>query len=119
MDFGIASVAAITVLAYLLGEFVKVTKLDRKWIPVICGTFGLLMGLLAYFIQIPDFPAGDPINAAAVGVVSGLAATGVNQVWKQLRTPSVVIDDDSDEVEDGCEYDDDNCEDDEEITEEP
>ena len=55
MDFGIASVAAITVLAYLLGQIVKVTPLDNKWIPVICGTFGLVIGLVAFFIQIPDY----------------------------------------------------------------
>lgn len=89
MDFGIASVAAITVLAYLLGQIVKATPLDNKWIPVICGTFGLVIGLVAFFIQIPDFPASDPITAAAVGVVSGLAATGANQVYKQLHTTEI------------------------------
>ena len=30
-----------------------------------------------------DFPAGDVINAIAVGMASGLAATGVNQLYKQ------------------------------------
>ncbi|MFR5731244.1 MAG: phage holin family protein [Clostridium sp.] len=30
----------------------------------------------------PDFPAADVINAAATGIVSGLAATGVHQVVK-------------------------------------
>ncbi|MCC6093655.1 MAG: phage holin family protein, partial [Eubacterium sp.] len=29
-------------------------------------------------------PAKDVINALAVGIVSGLAATGVNQIYKQL-----------------------------------
>ena len=33
----------------------------------------------------PDFPAADYINAVAVGAVSGLAATGVNQVYKQAK----------------------------------
>ena len=32
----------------------------------------------------PDFPATDYITAVAVGIVSGLAATGVNQIGKQL-----------------------------------
>ncbi|MEE1497332.1 MAG: enolase, partial [Clostridium sp.] len=32
----------------------------------------------------PDFPAQDVINAAAVGIASGLAATGINQAVKQL-----------------------------------
>ena len=35
---------------------------------------------------IPQYPTGDVINAAAVGIVSGLAATGANQVYKQLNT---------------------------------
>lgn len=86
MDFasiGIASVAAITVLCYLLGEGIKATGLDNKWIPVICGVAGLALGVAAMHIM-PDFPATDYITAAAVGVVSGLAATGVNQVLKQL-----------------------------------
>lgn len=34
----------------------------------------------------PDFPAGDYITAVAVGIVSGLAATGVNQCVKQMKS---------------------------------
>jgi len=32
----------------------------------------------------PESPASDSLPAAAVGIVSGLAATGINQVYKQL-----------------------------------
>ena len=84
MDFGIASVAAITVLCYLVAQGVKATSLDNKWIPVICGVLGGILGVAGMFLM-PDFPAGDYITAAAVGVVSGFAATGVNQVYKQLK----------------------------------
>lgn len=85
MEFiDIASVAAITVICYLIGEAVKLTVLDNKWIPVICGLCGAALGILGMFIM-PEFPAGDYITAAAVGIVSGLAATGANQVVKQLR----------------------------------
>ena len=83
MDFGIASVAAITVIAYIVGQIVKATGLDNKWIPVICGVFGGALGAVGMFLM-PDFPANDPITAVAVGIVSGLAATGVNQAVKQL-----------------------------------
>ena len=83
MDFGIAGVAAITVIAYLIGSAVKATTLDNKWIPSICGTVGGILGVLAIHIM-PDFPATDYITAVAVGIVSGLAATGVNQIGKQL-----------------------------------
>lgn len=84
MDFGIASVAAITVICYLAGQVVKATGVDNKWIPVICGVLGALLGPVALFTNVPDFPATDPLTAVSVGIVSGLAATGVNQVAKQM-----------------------------------
>ena len=85
MDLGIASVAAITVIAYLIGYIWKTADpLDDKWIPCVCGVAGCILGIVAYLIKIPDFPANDVINAAAVGIVSGLAATGINQIGKQL-----------------------------------
>lgn len=82
MDFGIVSFAAIVVLVYLVGSAVKVSKIDNNWIPVICGFTGLLLGILAFYLNVPDFPATDPMTAAAVGVVSGFAATGINQAIK-------------------------------------
>lgn len=86
LDFGIVGVAAITVICYLVGQIVKATGLDNKWIPIICGVVGLILGIVAFFVNIPDFPATDAITAAAVGVVSGLSATGFNQVVKQLSS---------------------------------
>ena len=83
MDIGITGVAAITVVCYLIGEIVKVTGLDNKWIPPICGVCGLVFGVASMYVM-PEFPAADHITAAAIGVVSGLAATGVNQTIKQL-----------------------------------
>lgn len=80
---GIASVAAITVIAYLIGEGIKVTGLDNRWIPVICGICGGALGVVGMKIM-PDFPATDYITAVAVGIVSGLAATGANQIVKQM-----------------------------------
>ena len=80
---GIASVAAITVICYLIGEGVKLAPVDNKWIPVVCGLSGLLLGIAGMYIM-PDFPAADYITAAAVGIVSGLAATGINQIGKQM-----------------------------------
>ena len=83
MDLGIAGVAAITVVCYLAAELIKATALDNKWLPVLCGACGGALGLAGMQFM-PDFPAGDPITALAVGIVSGLAATGINQVYKQL-----------------------------------
>lgn len=84
MDLGVASVAAITMIAYLIGEACKAAeKVADKWIPVICGTVGAVFGVIG-LKTMPDFPAGDFVNAIAVGIVSGFAATGINQVVKQL-----------------------------------
>lgn len=85
MDFGIATVIAITVIVYIIGLAVKATKVDNKWIPVICGLAGIILGIVAMYIGVPDFPATDPLTAAAVGGASGLAATGMDQVVKQLK----------------------------------
>ena len=83
-DFGIATVVAISVICYLVGMIVKATPLDNKWIPCIVGVVGIILGIVGMYVGIPDFPATDPITAAAVGAASGLASTGVNQVVKQL-----------------------------------
>lgn len=84
METGIISVAAITVISFLIAQGVKATKLDNRWLPVICGAVGAALGFAALYIM-PDFPASDPLTAVAVGIVSGLAATGSNELVKQLK----------------------------------
>ena len=83
-QFGMATVVVITVIAYLVGEAVKlIPVVENKVIPVICGAVGGVLGIVAMHIM-PEFPATDYLTAAAVGIVSGLAATGCNQVLKQM-----------------------------------
>lgn len=85
MGIEFVSVSAITGICYLIGLIVKASKLDDKWIPIICGLCGAVIGFSAMLIGMPDFPAHDPINAIWVGIASGLASTGVNQIYKQLK----------------------------------
>lgn len=83
MDFGIAGVAAITTICYLGGMACKASaKVKDEVIPVVCGAVGGALGVAGMYLM-PDFPAHDLINAAAIGIVSGLAATGAHQVVKQ------------------------------------
>lgn len=84
MELGIASVAAITAIVYLIGMAVKTTGVADKWIPTICGAAGLVLGVVAWTVGVKDFPAHDWLNAAAVGIAPGWAATGLNQSVKQL-----------------------------------
>ncbi len=83
MDFGIASVAGITVICYLIGQIIKATGLPNKWIPCVVGTAGAALGAVGMYIM-PDYPAGDMLTALSVGSVTGLAATGVHESWCQL-----------------------------------
>lgn len=85
MEFGVAGVAAITAICYLVGQVVKASGLDSQYIPAIAGICGGALGVAALYLGMPDFPAADPLTAAAVGIVSGLAATGAHQAAKQLR----------------------------------
>ena len=85
MEFGIASVAAITVVCYLVGMVVKaIPHVEDKFIPIACGLCGAVLGPVAMHLGVVDFPAADDLSAVAVGIVSGLAATGVNQIGKQI-----------------------------------
>ena len=85
---GFVPVAAITILCFLVGFAWKTAdRLNDKWIPVVCGFFGLVLGVVGSGM-ISGFPATDKITAAAIGVVSGLAATGAHQIWKQLSEDS-------------------------------
>ncbi len=83
---GIAGVAGITVICYLAALGIKQTPLANKWLPTICGALGGILGVAGMYIM-PDFPAADIITAVAVGIVSGLAATGTDQSVKQLKKP--------------------------------
>lgn len=85
-DLGIASVAAITIICYLVGMFCKWTvTIPDKAIPSIMGISGAILGVVAYFTKMPEFADFHIITAVAVGIVSGLAATGINQIFKQMN----------------------------------
>lgn len=81
----VGTVLAIVVITYLIGLGVKnISTIKDEAIPVIVGVCGGILGIVGMFVM-PDFPAHDILNAIAIGIVSGLASTGVNQVWKQAK----------------------------------
>lgn len=87
---GITGVAAIVVICWMIGLTVKVSGLDNKWIPVICGVSGALLGALALSVGMPEFPAQDYFNAVAIGIVSGLGSVGCHQIFKQLTGENII-----------------------------
>lgn len=76
---------AIIVICYLVGLGAKIVpQVKDNYIPVIVGAVGGMLGVAGMYV-IPDFPAHDVMTAVAVGIMSGLASTGVNQVYKQVK----------------------------------
>lgn len=85
-NLGIASVAAITVICYLIGLACKQSDyVDDRKIPVAVGLAGAILGVVAYITKMPEFADFHILTAIAVGIVSGLAATGIHQVYKQAQ----------------------------------
>ena len=88
-------VLAIVVICYLVGMAAKVSNhCPDKAIPVVVGVAGGLLGVVGVaggllgvvgMYVITDFPAQDILNAIAIGIVSGLASTGIDQVYKQQK----------------------------------
>ena len=48
---GIVAIPVITVIVFLIAEGVKATPLDNKWIPVVCGFTGGILGVVAYYVM--------------------------------------------------------------------
>lgn len=78
---------AIVVMCYLVGMICKSFKNEKldSFIPDIVGVVGAILGVVI-FLTIPNFiPADNWAVAIAIGIVSGLSATGINQIYKQLK----------------------------------
>lgn len=82
MDLGIMSYPAIIVVCWLIGYGCKQGSIDNKWIPLIVGIVGAVVGLGGYLTGV--VPAQNYLDAIVIGIVSGEASTGVHQIYKQL-----------------------------------
>lgn len=82
------TVLPIVIICYLVGLGCKqYNKIKDNVIPVIVGLVGAVVAIPAMYVM-KDFPANDIITAISVGIMSGLASTGVNQVYKQFSKDS-------------------------------
>jgi|SRR5690554_1148433 len=83
----------IVILCYLFGDIYKtIFKKDEdkfKYIPLYVTIIGGVLGLVFYFFA-PEliFNIQNPITALVVGIISGAASTGGNQIFKQLSNNS-------------------------------
>lgn len=82
--FNYTAIPFIVVICYVAVTAIKATKLNKKWYPIISCAIGAVVGL-ALFLIAPEFIGAATLAAAIIsGAVSGLAATGTDQVFKQL-----------------------------------
>lgn len=60
-------VAGITIICYLIGMGCKAyNKIPNKWIPIIVGGFGRVLGRIGLYIM-PNCPVHNGIDAVAAG----------------------------------------------------
>jgi len=83
--FGIASYAAIVAVCYVVGNIVNKTKWANVWTNVACLVAGAIFGVIAYYTGVP-IGASNWLDAMATGIASGLAATGVYELGKNVTT---------------------------------
>lgn len=78
------TVMAIAVISGMVGYGAKlIPSVKDEYIPFIVGITGGILGVLGMH-TIPQFPAQDILDAIAVGIASGLASTGLHQMYKQV-----------------------------------
>ena len=82
-------IPSIIVICYLVGEIFKLLILKKKskykYVPIIVGTTGGVLGILSYFIS-PNIVLNvdDPFIATSIGIVSGLASTGSHEIITKI-----------------------------------
>ena len=82
-ELGIIGYGAITAIAFFVGFVIKQTALPDKWIPVFTLATGAGLGLMCFYGGVEDY-AVNVVEGIARGIVSGAAATGIHQIYKQL-----------------------------------
>jgi len=84
----IVSVPIIIALVYgALAGYKILVNGKENWIriiPVIAGLLGVILGIVAFYAVPEIIAASNILTAMLIGGASGLAATGTNQIFKQL-----------------------------------
>ncbi len=81
---------AIVLVVWLLMEVYKAIFKDnevcKSLIPAIAGFIGGVCGV-CLFIYFPEtIAAGNAVEGLVIGIISGLSATGCNEVVSQIRS---------------------------------
>lgn len=79
----------IVIVTYAIAELLKRLVFKnkdekKKYIPTICAIIGAVIAVILYFFYPQGIGDTNVIAAITDGLFSGLAATGCNQVYKQI-----------------------------------
>lgn len=93
---------SVVIATYLIAELLKYTVMrsdnSKKILPIICGIIGGCIGM-ALFIFYPEGTTATNLAAAFTsGAFSGLASTGCNQIYKQIKNFSNTDGNNEDEI---------------------
>lgn len=79
----------IVIVVYIIAEFLKVTviKTDKmkKLLPIICAVIGAIISVIVYKFYPQGTNATNYVDAFTSGAFSGIATTGCNQIYKQIK----------------------------------
>lgn len=71
----------IAVAAFIVGQIIKSLKVPNKFIPLICGVLGAVLGIVIPTV----FVGKDIVTCGILGLALGWGATGGYETVKQLR----------------------------------
>jgi len=77
----------ISVVYFVIGVLKKETKNSERVmrnLPLIAAVLGAVFGAIMFFSMPEIIPASNALVAVLIGGASGLAATGTNQIFKQM-----------------------------------
>jgi hypothetical protein len=84
MKMELIVIPTIMVISYLVTEIFKLF-IKKKFLPVIAGITGAVLGVIAYFFTPSLIKHTNLLTSIAIGIISGLAVTGSNQLIKQIK----------------------------------
>lgn len=88
MDYTFITVPVITSIVYAIIDIVKrATNSNERFlrlIPLIAASLGIICGVISFYFIPGVLETTNVFVAIVIGAASGLAATGTNQVVKQL-----------------------------------
>lgn len=82
-----AAIPCLVIILYIIGFALKISCLKNhtQFVPIACAVIGAVLAVIAYMYIPGTVPGDNVLVALCCGIVSGLTATGSNQVYWQIK----------------------------------